>query len=273
MSTSAPRNPRSEQLADDTARRRRAIRAASRRRRWSPTRIVAVAVVVLLLIVGVQFAIHVVRTDPRDARAITERELRVNTLQPGERVAVMTSAFERPAIDYFRATHGLLVLTDRRLLFIGLQPRDLVASGEGPPTFEERDFPIDTLVPVRAGRTFFHLARAIVVTGPGGATRAYGIPSPAWHDATVLLDSVAARHKLLVAAGVRQKQARDRAEAERRAAEAQARQPQYYLVQRGDALAAIAARWSTTPEQLRAWNGITGNTIKVGQKLLVRPAH
>ncbi len=248
------------------------MHAASRRRRWSPTRIVLVAVVVILLIVGIQFAIHVVRTDPRDARAITERELRVNTLKPGEHVAVMTSAFKRPAIDYFRATHGLLVLTDRRLLFLGLLPRDLVASSEGPPTFEERDIPIDTLVRVEAGRTFFHLARAVVISGPGGVSRAYGIPSPAWHDATVLIDSVSARHKLLFAEGVRQKQARDRAEAERRAAEAEARKAQYYVVQRGDALAAIAARWSTTPEQLRAWNDITGNTIKVGQKLLVRPA-
>jgi hypothetical protein len=233
---------------------------------------VLAAVFVLLLVVGIQFAVHVVRTDPRDAHAITERELRLNTLQPGERVAVMTSAFKRPAIDYFRATQGLLVLTDRRLLFIGLQPRDLVASGEGPPTFEERDFPIDTLVRVQPGRTFFQLARAIVITTPDGVVRAYGIPSPAWHDATVLLDSVAARHRILLAAGVRQKAARDRAEAERRAAEAEARQAQYYVVQRGDALAAIAARWSTTPDQLRAWNGISGNTIRVGQKLLVRPA-
>ena len=248
------------------------MRAASRRRRWSPTKIVAVAAVIVLLVIGAEFAIHVVRTDPRDAHAITERELRVNTLRPGERVAAMTSAFERPAIDYFRATHGLLVLTDQRLLFLGLQPRELIASGEGPPTFEERDYPIDTLVRVEPGRTFFHLARAIVIAGPNGSPRAYGIPSPAWHDATVLLDSIAARHKLLYAAGVRAKQARDRAEAERRAAEAEARQAQYYVVQRGDALAAIAARWSTTPEQLRAWNKLPNNIIKVGQKLLVRPA-
>ena len=231
-----------------------------------------VGVLVILLIIGTQFVIHVVRTDPRDARTITERELRVNTLQPGERVAAMTSAFKRPAIDYFRATHGLLVLTDRRLLFLGLQPRDLVASSEGPPTFEERDFPIDTLVRVQPGRTFFHLARAIVISGPAGVTRAYGVPSPAWPDAQLLLDSIQARHKRLFAEGVRQKQARDRADAERRAAETEARQAQYYVVQRGDALAAIAARWSTTPDQLRAWNNIAGNTIKVGQKLLVKPA-
>lgn len=225
----------------------------------------------LLVIVGVQFGVHVVRTDPRDARVITERELRVNTLQPGERVAAMVSAFQRPAIDYFRATRGLLVLTNQRLLFLGLQPRDLLSSGEGPPTFDERDFAIDTLVHVEPARTFFGLAKAIAIDSPR-ESRVYGIPSPAWPDAKVLLDSIHARHGLLYAAGVREKRARERAESERRAAEAEARKAQYYTVQRGDALAAIAARWSTTPEQLRAWNGLTGNTIKVGQKLLVKPA-
>lgn len=246
-------------------------RPRARRRRWTPWRTVAVGVLVLLVIVGAQFAVHVVRTDPRDSRAITERELRVNTLQTGERIAAMASAFQRPAIDYFRATRGLLVLTNRRLLFLGLQPRDLLSSGEGPPTFDERDFAVDTLVHVEPARTFFGLAKAIAIDGPRDS-RVYGVPSPAWHDAQILLDSIHARHGLLYAEGVRAKRARDRAEAERRAAEAEARKAQYYTVQRGDALAAIAARWSTTPGQLRAWNGLTSNTIKVGQKLLVKPA-
>lgn len=246
-------------------------RVRARRRRWTPWRIVALGIVVLLILVGVQFAIHVVRTDPRDARTITERELRVNTLQPGERVAAMVSAFRRPAIDYFRATRGLLVLTDRRLLFLGLQPRDLLTSGDAPPTFDERDYAVDTLVRVEPARTFFGLAKAIAITGPR-QSRVYGIPSPAWDDAKVLLDSVHARHGVLYAEGRRQQQLRERAEAERRAAEAEARRAQYYVVQRGDALAAIAARWNTTPDQLRAWNGLSGNTIKVGQRLLVKPA-
>ena len=91
------------------------------------------------------------RTDPRDSRAIAEREFQVNSIQPGERVHRQVSVFKRPAIDYFRATRGLLVLTDRRLLYLGLEPRDLLAAPDLPPTFEERDFPLDTSVRVTSG--------------------------------------------------------------------------------------------------------------------------
>ena len=104
---------------------------------------------VIVLVVLVQFAVHVARTDPRDSRAIAERELQLNSLQPGEHVVRMVSVFKRPAINYFRATRGLLALTNQRLLYIGLEPRDLLAAPDLPPTFEERDFPIDTLVRAR----------------------------------------------------------------------------------------------------------------------------
>src|SRR5947199_200276 len=91
------------------------------------------AVVVLGLLA--QFAVHTYRTEPRDASVIAARELRVNTLGDGERVIRMVAVFQRPWIDYFRATRGLLVLTDRRLLFLGLEPRDLLGNGDSPPTF------------------------------------------------------------------------------------------------------------------------------------------
>ena len=47
--------------------------------------------------------------------------------------------------------------------------------------------------------------------------------------------------------------------------------PKYYKVRRGDALSSIAARWNTTTDRLREWNNISGNKIRVGQTLLVRP--
>jgi hypothetical protein len=83
---------------------------------------------IIALAVLVQFAIHTVRTDPRDSRAIALRELQVNTLEPGERVLRMVSVFKRPAISYFRATRGVLALTNKRLLYIGVEPRDLLAA-------------------------------------------------------------------------------------------------------------------------------------------------
>jgi LysM repeat protein len=46
----------------------------------------------------------------------------------------------------------------------------------------------------------------------------------------------------------------------------------YYTVQRGDALGSIATQWNTTTDKLRAWNQLPDNRIRVGQKLIVKPA-
>ena len=225
---------------------------------------------VILLGLFAQLAVHTYRTDPRDARAIAERELRVNTLGDGERVIRMVSVFQRPWIDYFRATRGVLVLTNRRLLFLGLEPRDLLGAGDSPPTFQEHDFAVDTLVQLRPGRTFFGIAKAIVVETPDGNYR-FGVPSAAWGKASLLLHSIAARHERLFALGAREGRRRTALEAQRRLAAQEAAKPKYYTVRRGDALSAIAARWNTTSEHLRAWNNLADNKIRIGQALLVKP--
>lgn len=217
-----------------------------------------------------QFAVHMARTNPRDARTIAERELRVNTLTPDERVVRSVSVFQRPGIDYFRATRGLLVLTTKRLLYLGLQPRDLLAAPDMPPMFVERDFPIDTLVRVSSGRTFFGLAHAIVIRTPSAKLR-LGVPADAWPKAKLMIIAMDVRHDRAVAEGVRQRKLRAQAEAERRAAEAEAAKPKYYTVERGDALGSIATMWNTTPDKLQQWNHLPSNRIRVGEVLMVKP--
>lgn len=257
--------------AAPTAVRKRRLRLKKRRRRGSPAlRYSLIAAGVVLAGLFLQFAIHTYRTDPRDARAIAERELRLNTLGDGERVIRLVSVFQRPWIDYFRATRGLLVLTNRRLLFLGLEPRDLLAAGDSPPTFEERDFPVDTLVRLRPGRTFFGIARGVIVDTPEGTYR-FGVPSEAWGKASLLLHSIAARHDRLYAEGVREAKRRDALETQQRLAAQEARKAKYYVVRRGDALSTIASRWNTSPDSLRARNNLTTNKIRVGQQLLVKP--
>jgi hypothetical protein len=226
--------------------------------------LVAVAIVVQLIV-------HMARTDPRDSRAIAERELRLNTLQPGERVFRMVSVFKRPAIDYFRATRGLLVLTDKRLLYLGLEPRDLLAAPDLPPTFEERDFPLDTLVHVSSGRTFFGIAKAVVITTPNEQLK-LGVPSAAWPQADLIVVGMKVRHDRAVAQRAQQRALLAKAEAQRREAEAARRKAKFYTVRRGDALGSIATIWNTTPDKLQAWNHLSGNKIRVGQTLMVRPA-
>jgi hypothetical protein len=226
--------------------------------------LVAVAIVVQLIV-------HMARTDPRDSRAIAERELRLNTLQPGERVFRMVSVFKRPAIDYFRATRGLLVLTDKRLLYLGLEPRDLLAAPDLPPTFEERDFPLDTLVHVSSGRTFFGIAKAVVITTPNEQLK-LGVPSAAWPQADLIVVGMAVRHDRAVQQRAQQRALLAKAETQRREAEAARRKAKFYTVRRGDALGSIATIWNTTPDKLQEWNHLSGNKIRVGQTLMVRPA-
>jgi LysM repeat protein len=42
-------------------------------------------------------------------------------------------------------------------------------------------------------------------------------------------------------------------------------------VKRGDALSSVAALYGATPDQVRQWNGLVGDRIRIGQKLLVKP--
>lgn len=229
-------------------------RRAKRKRRMRPgTRYALIFAVLVAFAILAQFAVHMARTNPRDARTIAERELRVNTLAPDENVYRSVPVFQRPAIDYFRATRGLLVLTNKRLLYLGLQPRDLLAAPDMPPTFVERDFPIDTLVQLGAGRTFFGLAHAIVIRTPSSRLK-LGVPADAWPKGKLMIIAMDVRHDRAVAEGVRQRKLRAMAEAERKAAEAEAAKPRFYTVRRGDALGSIATMWNTTTDRLRAWN-------------------
>lgn len=267
MVTESPRAPQFP--GRSTAHRRSSTGLRPRRR--TPARYAAIIAIILLAGTALAFGVHLVRTDPRDARQITERELRLNTLHPSEHVVAKVSVFQRPAIDYYRATRGLLVLTDQRLLYLGLQPRDLLSGGEGPPTFVERDFSIDTLVQLSPKRTFFFLANGVRIATPRGRF-VVGVPSGSWDEAQVLMDSLGVRHKALYAEGARQATQRAAAESERQAAEVEARKAKYYVVSRGDALGSIASRYGATPEQIRSWNKLPANVIKVGETLLVRPA-
>jgi LysM domain-containing protein len=250
---------------------RRPGRITKKRRISASTFYSFAAAALVVAVIVVQLVVHAVRTDPRDSRAIAERELHLNTLQPGERILHAVSVFKRPAIDYFRATRGLLVLTNKRLLYLGLEPRDLLAAPDLPPTFEERSFPIDTLVHVAAGRTFFGFAKAVVIRTPNETLR-LGIPSGIWPTADVLIIAMDVRHDRAVAQSAAQRAFLAKADAERKAAEAERRKPKYYTVRRGDALGSIATMWNTTPDRLRDWNKLPDNKIRIGAVLMVRPS-
>jgi LysM repeat protein len=53
--------------------------------------------------------------------------------------------------------------------------------------------------------------------------------------------------------------------------EYEGRRAWYHTVKRGDALSSIATLYGATPDQVRQWNGLVGDRIRIGQKLLVKP--
>lgn len=222
-----------------------------------------------VFVVFVQLMLYLGRTEPRDARAIVERELTSNTLQPGERVIRSVPVFRRNGVDYFRATRGLLVLTDRRLVYLGAPPRDITSATDAPPAFDQRVFRIDTLVTLEPSFALMGFARALRVKTPDGTVN-LGVAAASWPTALLLRNDWNARDKklrVIGAWGARVRAARVQLGKE---LAAYRRQPVYHVVRQGDAISSIASWYETTPEQIRQLNGIAGNTIKVGQKLLIR---
>ena len=246
---------------------------------WLKYLVISVALAVVLSLA--QIALHAYRADPRDARAFAERELRLTVLRPNERVAASVSVWQRPLIDYFRATRGILVVTEAppdtahpvggRLIYLGLQPRDPLSPSDAPPTFDQREWPIDTLVRVEPTRTFFYVAHALMVAAPREPQLVLGFPAGAAADAEAVRSTVARKYATLRAIGWQRREelrARNRA---RLAQVYEGRRAWYHTVKRGEALSTVASMYGATPDQVRLWNNLVGDRIKVGQTLLVKP--
>jgi LysM domain len=270
MTISTPPVPKGNESSDSPA-----IPGMTRRVRWrrmNPAAKYALAFGTLAVIaIAALFMLHAMNAAPRDSRAIADRELQVNVLAPGERVVSAISVYRRGPVDYFRATRGVLALTDKRMVFLGLRPRDLLSAGDAPPTFDEQDFPFDTLVAVESGRALGGLTKGIVVRTPHETLR-LGVAASSWPEAQKLVTTMTNRLVGAHASGVQQQSLQKIADAEWKQAVETWQKAQYYTVRRGDALGSVATQWNTTPRELQRLNNLPNNNIRVGQTLLVRSA-
>lgn len=234
-----------------------------------------------VLVTAIQIAYRAARSDPRDATLYSTRQLRFSVLRPDERPVVMVKVAQRPAIDYFRATRGILVLTSApgdsirpfggRLIYLGLQPRDPLSPPDAPPTFDEREWPVDTSVVVEPTRTFMLLSRALKITAPREASVTLATSGATQASVDSLLTQIRLRYDSLRTVGRVRREERRAAARARLAAIYEGRREWYHTVQRGEALASIAKAFNTTPDALRTLNHLEGDRIRIGQKLLVKP--
>ena len=226
-------------------------------------RLSAGVIVGLLAVFVLGIALYAGPTDPVSARAAASRDLRMRALEQGERIEYVLPVHRRSVWDYFTPTHGLLVATDRRLLFIGLPPTIRAGSAtEGePPLIEELAFSYDDVRPT-IGRVFLGQAQGIVLRTPKGKER-FGIESATRADADSLMRIIRHHQEELRGAAEREQAMRD--EMARRA-----RAPICHLVRRGEALDPIATRYNTTADAIAMTNGLRGSRIRAGDTLLVR---
>jgi LysM repeat protein len=140
-----------------------------------------------------------------------------------------------------------------------------LASADAPATIVSQEFPNDTLLDMKGRRLYFLTAHGVSVAHPGVAGGVFAATSGQGAALDSLVDYVNATHESQRA--VAAKEARLR-----RAVADLVREPLYYTVKRGDALSLIATKFDATADQIRQWNQIEGDRVKIGQKLLVKPA-
>ncbi len=220
-----------------------------------------IALVVIVAAVGYLFLMR--QVDPQSAWTYARRELDSGTLRYGERAMRIARVYLRRPTNYFRAANGLLVATDQRVLFIGIEPRDKLAGADAPASVLTSEFPDDTLLSIEPRRLYALTAHGVTLSR-GNRSESYAASRGYEDELDSLVTYVEARQRDERAAA-----AQDRALKEQLSE--LLKQPLHYVVERGDAISTIAARYGATPAQIREWNHLPNDRVRVGQTLLVRP--
>ncbi len=231
-------------------------------RRWWLRALVKVTgggIGVLLVIAAVVAYLITLRPDVSGARKLARTELLV-LLEPTERVQAAAWARRRAWWDGFRETYGILALTDRRVLFVGIPPRELITPERGPQQFVIMQLARDATL--RARRSRVDLGTVAGVTVENDRERlAFASNDGAGVD-SVLTDVTRGRRS--EAASV------ELAQRTREYEHVVSEKAVWHVVAAGDALGSIATRYGTTEMQLTALNQLSSTTIRIGQRLLVK---
>ena len=222
-----------------------------------------VALLAGLLVFGYFFFMR--HVDAPKAQAAALRELQGGTLHFGERVEKKAKVYERRPTDYFRGADGILFATNDRILFIGMAPSDKLENADSPPVMISQEYPNDTLLTVEHRRLFILTAHGVVIEHPGYPIGKFGANRGDEKALDDLIDYVNTIHAKQRADAAKERKLRQ-------AVIAMIREPIYYTVKRGDALSLIATKFDATADQVKSWNNLPNDRVKIGQRLLVKPA-
>ncbi len=241
---------------------KRPTAAGNRRQARVALQLSAGVVATLAVLAGGVALLILHRGDAEGSARVANHEIEAQ-LQSAETVERRVSVQRRRWFDYFRVTHGVLAATDRRLIYVGVPPEELLPREPEPLELDQLLLPYDRSIDIESTRVFFGTMDGVTI-GAGGRNDSFGVTS---------LDRGKLEGVLSVVAR-RQAESRSVVEAERKASEAAAaasRRAITHLVQRGQALEFIAQRYGTTVDSLRRWNSLANDRITAGRRLIVRP--
>lgn len=209
------------------------------------------------------YAVFMRHVDARGAWRSAARELNGGMLRYGERVEKFAKAFQRRPTDYYRASNGLLVATNDRVIFVGITPSDKLENEDAPATILQYEFPNDTMLTMQKERLYFLTAKGVRVTHPSTGTLLFGASRGDAPALDSLIDHVNRRLDAQRVEAIRERRIRaaikDLIDA-----------PIYYVVRRGDAISSIAKRFDTTDEYIKKWNNLTSDKVRIGDRLIVK---
>lgn len=227
-------------------------------------RVIVIALVLVILVLTAGAVLAVDDVAPEQTWILAERELQGGLLSYGERPAVITRVYKRRATNYFRRTHGILVATQRRVLFIGVDPKDNLAGPDAPFLLTTSEFPNDTLLAIRHSRADLLTTSGVIIERMGRKEKFAAINTNSKRLDSLITYVKDLNDRIRADAATERKLRADVAE--------MLKQPLYYEIKRGDALINIADRFGTIPDSLMQWNNLTSTRIRIRDTLLVKPA-
>jgi LysM repeat protein len=180
----------------------------------------------------------------------------------GERIVAQAFASQRRWTDMWRESFGVVVATDRRLLYVGAPPTPLLRPrDDGPLELLVESYPYDAAFTLEPRTILWGRGRGLVLRTPGAQVD-FIVDDDTWSSAQQVARASAQ------ARGVATRELQE-LEATTRSAPRRAEEYVPHIVRRGETLTGLARRYRTTPDVLRQLNRLEDDNIKVGQRLRV----